>query len=105
MYIIRKTLIPPLSADDDETNYVDTDAEMIVRAPILNRGKIVASDEAGLALHAKNWPWDFNALIDQRVMYVVMQKKLEHTLHGNSLLANDIRLLAVLYIGYSTKSS
>ena len=34
LYIIRKTLIPPLSANDDETNYVDKDAEMVARAPI-----------------------------------------------------------------------
>ena len=35
MYIIRKTLIPPLSANYDETNYVDKDANMIARAHIL----------------------------------------------------------------------
>ena len=73
LYIICKTLIPPLSADDDETNYVDKDAEMIARAPILKRGTIAADDEAGLDLQATNGTWDLNALIDQRVVYIVMQ--------------------------------
>ena len=57
MYIIRKTLIKMLSADDDETNYVDRDAEMIARAPILKRGTISVAYEAGLDLQATNWPW------------------------------------------------
>ena len=73
LYIIRKTLIPPLSADDDDTNYMDKYVEMIARAPILKRGTIAAANEAGLALQATNGPWDLNALIDQRVVYVVMQ--------------------------------
>ena len=102
IYIICKILIPPLSANDDETNYVDKDAEMISRAPILKRRTIAGADEAGLALQATNGPWDSNALIDQRVVYVVMQKKLEHTLYGNSLLANAGQSLAVLSIGYDT---
>ena len=74
MYIIRKTLIPPLSANYDETNYVDKDANMIARAHILEWGTIVAADEACLALQKTNGPWDSNTLIDQRVVYVVMQK-------------------------------
>ena len=73
LYIIRKTLIPSLSGNDDETNYVDKDAEIIARAPILERGTIAADNEAGLALQATNIPWDLNALIDQMVVYVVMQ--------------------------------
>ena len=50
MYIICKTLIPPLSANDDDTNYMDKDVEMIAYAPILERGTIAAANEAGLAL-------------------------------------------------------
>ena len=73
MYIIRKTPISPLSADDDETNYVDKDADMIACASILKRGTIAADDEAGLDLQATNGTWDLNALIDQRVVYIVMQ--------------------------------
>ena len=73
LYIIRKTLIPLLSADNDENNYVYKDAEMIACATILERGTIAAVDEAGLALQATNGSWDSNALIDQRVVYVVMQ--------------------------------
>ena len=73
MHIICKTFIPPLSADDDETNYVDKDADMIARAPILKRGTIEAVDEAGLALQATNRQWDLNSLIDHRVVYVVIQ--------------------------------
>ena len=72
LYIIRKTLIPPLSANDYDTNYADKDAEMIARAPILERGTIAAANEAGLSLQATNGPWDSNALIDKRVVYVVM---------------------------------
>ena len=73
LYIIRKTLIPLLSANDDENNYVDKDADMIACAPILERGTIAAADEASLALQATNGPWDSNALIYQRIVYVVMQ--------------------------------
>ena len=76
LYIIRKTLIPLLSADNDENNYVYKDAEMIACATILERGTIAAADEDGLALHATNMPWDSNALIYQRVVYVVMQNKI-----------------------------
>ena len=47
---------------------------MIARAPILGRGTIVAAEEAVLALQVTNGPWDPNALIDQRVVHVVMQK-------------------------------
>ena len=46
---------------------------MISCDPILERGTIVADDEAGLSLQATNGPWYSNALIDQRVVYVVMQ--------------------------------
>ena len=52
---------------------MDKDAEIISRAPILYIGTIAAADEAGLALQATNGPWDPNALIDQRLVYVVMQ--------------------------------
>ena len=76
LYIIRKTLILLLAADDNETNYLDKDVEMIACAPILERGTILAADEDGLALHATNMPWDSNALIYQRVVYVVMQNKI-----------------------------
>ena len=64
LYIIRKTLIPSFSANDDETNYVDKDAEMIARAPILERGTRAAADGAVLALQATNGPWYSNAPID-----------------------------------------
>ena len=73
LYIIRNTLIPPLSSDDDETNYVDKNAEMISRAPILDRCTIAATDKAGLALQATNEPLDLNAVIYQRLVYVFMQ--------------------------------
>ena len=73
LYIICKTRIKLLSAGDDETNYLDKDAEMIAHALILDRGTIAAADEAGLALQATNGPWYSNTLIDQRVVYVVMQ--------------------------------
>ena len=53
---------------------MDKNVEMIARAPILERGTIASADEAGLALQATNGPWDLNALIDQRIVYVVMQK-------------------------------
>ena len=76
LYIIRKTLILLLASDDNETNYVDKNVEMIARAPILERGTIASADEAGLALQATNGPWDLNALIDQRIVYVVMQQKI-----------------------------
>ena len=46
---------------------------MIACAQILERGIIAATDEAGLDLQATNGPWDSNALIDKRVVYVVMQ--------------------------------
>ena len=101
MYIIRKTLIPTFSDDDDETNYVDNYMEMIARAPILERGTIEATDEAVLALQATNGSWDLKSLIDQRVVYFVMQNKLEHTMYVNSLLANASQSLVVLSIGYS----
>ena len=73
LYIICKTFIPPLSANDDETNYLDKDAEIIARVPILKRGTVAAANDAGLALQATNGPWDSNTLIYQRVVYVVMQ--------------------------------
>ena len=73
MYIIRKTLIPPLSAYNDETNYSYKDAEIIARSPILERDTISAADEAGLDLQATNGKWNSNALIYRRVLYVVMQ--------------------------------
>ena len=76
LFIIRKTLIPSISSNGDENNYVDKDAEMISRAHILDIGTITAADEAGLALQATNGPSDSNALIDKRVVYVVMKKKL-----------------------------
>ena len=75
------------------------------RAPILKRGTIAAANEAGLVLQATNGPWDSNALIDQRVVYVVMQTILEHTLYENSLLANVSRSLEVLSIVYATTIS
>ena len=52
---------------------MDKDAEMIACTPILARGMISAADEDGLALQATNGQWDSNALIDQRLFYVVMQ--------------------------------
>ena len=50
LYIIHKTLIPPLSANDDDTNYLDKGADMITCALILERVTIAAADEAGLDL-------------------------------------------------------
>ena len=73
LYIIRKIHIPPLSSNDDETNYMDNYAEMIAHVPILERGAIAAADEVCLALQNTNGPWNSNAIIDQRVGYVVMQ--------------------------------
>ena len=67
---------------------MDKDAEIISRAPILERGMIAADDEAGLDLQATNMPWDSNALIDQRVVYVVMKFIFGTHPYGNSLLAN-----------------
>ena len=75
MYIIRKTPISLLSADDDETNYVDKYAETIARYPILERGTIAAANGAGLVLQVTKRLWDSNALIYQRVVYIVMQKR------------------------------
>ena len=75
MYIIFKILITPLSSSD-YNNYVDKDVEMIACASILERGTIAANNEAGLALQATNGPWYSNALIDQRVVYVVMKNVL-----------------------------
>ena len=57
MYNIRKALITPLSADDDETNYVDKYTDMIACAPNIKRGIIAAADEAGLDLQVTNGPW------------------------------------------------
>ena len=45
---------------------------IIARTPIVERGTIAAANEAGLSLQATNGPWDSNALIDKRVVYVVM---------------------------------
>ena len=73
LYIICNTLITLLSADDDETNYMGKDADMIARATILKRSIIGDSYEAGLALEATNAQRDSNALIDQRVVCVVIQ--------------------------------
>ena len=73
-YIICNTLIPPLSANVDETNYVNKDAEMIVCAPILEKVTISAANEDDLDLQATNGLLDLNELIDQRVVYVVMPK-------------------------------
>ena len=52
---------------------MDKDEKMIACAPILERGTISAAVKAGLDLEATNGPWDSKALIDQRVVYVVMQ--------------------------------
>ena len=45
---------------------------MIARTPIVERGTIAAADEACLALQATNGTWDSNALIDKRVVYVII---------------------------------